>query len=125
MKPFAPSKIAQIEIHCTDLQQARQFYCESLGLECVGQVGDSIFVRCGEILLMIQQTSSPRRGSTIYFGADGQIEEAVTALRDQGISFSEEPKCIVRGHQGTDIWLGFFSDPWGNPLALISHMPVA
>jgi catechol 2,3-dioxygenase-like lactoylglutathione lyase family enzyme len=120
---FSPPKIAQIELHCTDLEAAKRFYCESLGLRLVGQVGDSIFVRCGEVNLIVQQTPTPQRGSTIYFNADGRVREATEALKSQGIVFTQEPRCIVRGHDGNDIWLGFFDDPWGNPLALLSNMP--
>ena len=126
MKPiatFSPASIAQVELHCTDLNAARRYYCGSLGLSLVGQVGDSIFVRCGEVNLIIQQTSEPKRGSTIYFNADGRIHEATEALKAQGIVFQELPKCIARGHLGSDVWLGFFSDPWGNQLALLSNMP--
>jgi catechol 2,3-dioxygenase-like lactoylglutathione lyase family enzyme len=120
---FSLKKIAQIELHCTDLAAAKRFYCDSLGLRLVGQVGDSIFVQCGEINLIVQQTPEPRRGSTIYFSADGQVREATEALKAQGITFTQEPRCIARGHEGKDIWLGFFNDPWGNPLALLSNMP--
>ena len=119
---FSPANIAQIELHCTNLDQAKQFYCGCLGLRLAGQVGDSIFVQCGEVHLIVQQTPNPSRGSTIYFNADGCIHQATEALRQQGITFSEEPRCIARGHEGKDIWLGFFEDPWGNPLALLSNM---
>ena len=123
MEPFSPSRIAQVELHCGDLEQAKRFYCDSLGLRLVGQVGDSIFVKCGEVNLIIQQTPHPNRGSTIYFNADGNIRQATDALKARGISFTKEPRCIARAHQGFDVWLGFFSDPWDNTLALLSNMP--
>ena len=120
---FSPPRIAQIELHCTDLVQAERFYCSALGLRLVGHIGDSIFVQCGEVNLIVQQTPEPRRGSTIYFSADGRIGEATEAMKAQGIAFTQEPRCIARGHEGKDVWLGFFNDPWGNPLALLSMMP--
>jgi catechol 2,3-dioxygenase-like lactoylglutathione lyase family enzyme len=123
-EPFSPPKIAQIELHCDDLERAKAFYCGALGLHLVGAVGDSIFVRCGEVNLVIQASPHPKLpGSMIYFGADGCVDEATAALKAQGIVFKQEPRRIARNHQGVDVWLGFFDDPWGNPLALISNMP--
>src|SRR5450432_1004913 len=112
---FSPPKIAQIELGCTDLAAAKRFYCGALDLPLVGEVGDSIFVKCGEVNLIVQKSDQPKLGRTIYFSADGQIHEATAALKAQGIAFSQEPRRIARNHQGFDIWLGFFADPWGNP----------
>jgi catechol 2,3-dioxygenase-like lactoylglutathione lyase family enzyme len=121
---FSPPKIAQIGLQCTDLDQAKAFYCDALGLPLAGAVGDSIFVRCGEVNLIVQKVATVRPGSQIYFSADGQTEEATTALKSRGIVFAQEPKRIARNHQGVDVWLGFFKDPFGNSLALIANMPV-
>jgi hypothetical protein len=122
---FSPPKIAQIGLQCTDLEQAKMFYCGMLGLPLAGEVGDSIFVTCGEINLILQKVAAVRPGSQIYFSADGRIEEATTDLKRRGILFTQEPKRIARNHQGVDVWLGFFNDPFGNCLALIANMPPA
>jgi catechol 2,3-dioxygenase-like lactoylglutathione lyase family enzyme len=125
-EPFTFPKIAQVGINCNDLERAKAFYCGALGLPLVGEFGDSMFVRCGEVNLIIQQSENPRvPGSMIYFGADGCVDEATAALKSQGIVFKQEPRRIARNHEGVDVWLGFFDDPWGNPLGLISNMPVA
>jgi catechol 2,3-dioxygenase-like lactoylglutathione lyase family enzyme len=122
---FAPPKIAQVELHCTDLARAEAFYCGALGLAKVGQFGDSLFVRCGETNLIIQASAAPKLpGSLIYFGADGVVHEATQALESRGVVFTQKPRRIARGHEGVDVWLGFFHDPWGNPLALLANMPV-
>ena len=122
-KPFSIAGIAQVELHCRDLKQARQFYRDALGLILLGQVGDSLFVQCGETNLIIQQTPHPKCGSTTYFNADGNIHDATQPLKARGISFTDEPRRIARAHQGFDVWLGFFSDPSGNVLALLGNMP--
>ncbi len=118
-----PRKLAQIELGCADLAAAKAYYCDVLGLPLVGEVGDSIFVRCGELNLIVQQSESPRRGRTLYFEADGRVREMTAALRARGVAFTQEPRRIARGHEGYDVWLGFFEDPWGNPLALLGNMP--
>src|SRR5271156_2803125 len=87
---FSPAKIAQIELHCADLAAAKAFYCKTLGLALVGQVGDSLFVRCGEVNLIIQASANPKLpGSMIYFGADGCMPEAVAGLKAQGVAFKQ------------------------------------
>jgi catechol 2,3-dioxygenase-like lactoylglutathione lyase family enzyme len=122
---FSPQRIAQIELHCDNLAAAEAFYCGVLGLAKVGQFGDSLFVKCGEVNLIIQASSSPKvPGSMIYFSADGAVREATAALQAQGVAFRQAPRRIARNHEGQDIWLGFFDDPWGNPLALLANMPV-
>jgi catechol 2,3-dioxygenase-like lactoylglutathione lyase family enzyme len=122
---FSPPKIAQIELHCADLGEARAFYCGVLGLAAVGEFGDSLFVRCGEVNLILQASATPKvPGSMIYFSADGEVREATSALKAQGVAFTQEPRRIAHNHAGVDVWLGFFNDPWGNPLALLANMPV-
>ena len=121
---FTPPRIAQVELHCRDLGEARAFYCGVLGLEAVGQFGDSLFVRCGETNLIIQATANPKPSCVVYFSADGCVREAIAALTAQGVSFTEPPRRIARNHQGVDVWLGFFKDPAGNQLGLIANMPV-
>ena len=122
---FSPPKIAQIALQCTDLERAKAFYCGALGLPLAGEIGDSIFVTCGEVHLIVQKTATVRPGSQIYFSADGCIEEATAALKNRGVDFTQEPKRIAQDHQGVDVWLGFFSDPFGNRRALIANMPPA
>ena len=122
---FSPPKIAQIALRCDDLAAADAFYCGVLGLAKVAQFGDSLFVRCGEVNLIIQVSPSPMLpGSMIYFSADGCVREATAALQKQGVIFKQAPRRIARNHEGYDVWLGFFDDPRGNPLALLANMPV-
>jgi len=118
-----PTRIAQIELGCTDLEAAKRFYCEQLGLPLVGEIADSIFVRCGEVNLIVQRSANPRRGRTVYLSGDGRVREATEALKAAGVVFTQEPRRIARQHQGVDVWLGFFEDPWGNPFGLLANMP--
>jgi catechol 2,3-dioxygenase-like lactoylglutathione lyase family enzyme len=118
-----PSRIAQIELGCTDLEAARRYYPEVLGFPVVGEIADSIFVRCGEVNLIVQRAASPRRGRTVYLSGDGRVREATAALKARGVVFTEEPRRIARMPDGVEVWLGFFDDPWGNPFGLLANMP--
>jgi catechol 2,3-dioxygenase-like lactoylglutathione lyase family enzyme len=118
-----PDRVAQIELGCTDLDAAKAWYCETLGFPLVGEIADSIFVRCGDLNLIIQRSATPRRGRTIYLGADGRVQEATAALKGRGVQFTQEPRRIARLPDSIDVWLGFFDDPWGNPFGLLANMP--
>ncbi len=118
-----PSSIAQIELGCTDLEAAKAYYCGILELPLVGEIADSIFVRCGELNLIVQRSANPRRGRTVYFNGDGRVHEATAALKARGVQFSQEPRRIARLADSVDVWLGFFDDPWGNPFGLLANMP--
>jgi catechol 2,3-dioxygenase-like lactoylglutathione lyase family enzyme len=120
-----PSRIAQIELGCTDLEAAKAYYQGVLGFPLVGEIADSIFVRCGEINLIVQRSASPRRGRAVYLSDDGRVHEATAALKARGVEFTQDPRRIARNHQGVDVWLGFFDDPWGNPFGLLANMPVS
>ena len=119
-----PVRLAQVELGCTDLVEAERFYCEVLGLPLSGRITDSIFVRCGDLNLIIQQSENPRLARTTYFNGDGRVHEVAAAWRARGVVFTEEPRRIARNHEGVDVWLGFFDDPWGNQLALLANMPI-
>jgi catechol 2,3-dioxygenase-like lactoylglutathione lyase family enzyme len=118
-----PIRIAQIELGCTDLEAAKAYYCGVLDLPLVGETADAIFVRCAEVNVVVQRSDNPRRGRTVYFGADGRVHEATAAMKARGVQFTQEPRRIARDHQGYDVWLGFFDDPWSNPFALLCNMP--
>ena len=107
----------------TDLAAAKSYYCDVLGFPLVGEIADSIFVRCGDLNLIIQRSDNPRRGRTVYFDGDGRVHEATAALKALGTTFTEEPRRIATMPDGTQVWLGFFDDPWGNPFGLLCNMP--
>ena len=96
MALFSPAKIAQVSLNCTDLARAKEFYCGALCLALVGELPDSIFVKCGEVNLIVQKVEQPRRASQIYFSADGCVDEATAALKAQGIAFGQEPRRIAQ-----------------------------
>jgi catechol 2,3-dioxygenase-like lactoylglutathione lyase family enzyme len=120
-----PTRVAQIELGCTDLEAAKAYYRDVLGFPLVGEITDSIFVRCGDLNLIVQRSANPRRGRTVYFSGDGRVRETTAALKARGVVFSEEPRRIARLPDGVDVWLGFFDDPWGNPFGLLANMPAA
>jgi methylmalonyl-CoA/ethylmalonyl-CoA epimerase len=57
----------------------------------------------------------------LYFYVD-DIEAAHAALIERGVEFTNAPHKIYTHADGTEEWMGFFKDPEGRPLALMSQV---
>ena len=121
--PIPPLAVSQIELQCTDLEAAHAFYCGGLGFRLIGKIDDALLVDAGSIVLLICRVLRPRSGTTLYLNANDRIHAIAFALAARGIYFKLPPRCVVRNDYGNDVWIAHFSDPWGNPLALLSNMP--
>lgn len=120
----ALKQISQLEIRVGNLDEARRFYEDGLGIEVESMFGQTMMMRCGEITIMVQEAHARPIGCPIYFNVDGRVHEVADMLRSRGIRFKSGPSCIVEDFCGKSSWLAFFEDPWGNPLALMGDMPV-
>jgi len=119
------TKIQQIAIYATDLNEAIEFYRDKLGARFIAKFdppGLAFFDFSG-IRLLLEKTGQK---STLYFWVD-DIESAYTELQSQGVKFSHAPHLIHRddtgtfGKPGEEEWMAFFSDPSGNILALATR----
>ncbi|EDY85215.1 glyoxalase family protein [Verrucomicrobiia bacterium DG1235] len=116
--------IGQLEIRVGDLEEARAFYVDALGVEMDSSFGQTMMLRCGDLSIMVQESTTRPIGCPIYFRVDGRVHEVAEHLKANGIHFKSGPSCIVEEFMGKSSWLGFFEDPWGNPLGLMGDMPV-
>lgn len=116
--------VGQLEIRVGNLEEARAFYGDSLGIEVDSVFGQTMILRCGELEILVQEASTRPIGCPIYFRVDGRVHEVANQLKAAGIRFKSGPSCIVEDFMGKSSWLGFFEDPWGNPLAIMGDMPV-
>jgi hypothetical protein len=81
------------------------------------------FFDCQGVRLYLGAAESPEFTSTplIYFRA-GSAREAGAELARRGVEFTSEPHVVHR--QGdTELWIGFFEDPDGTTLAIMSEEP--
>ena len=62
---------------------------------------------------------SAQRGSTIYFQVP-EIHAVHSSLRESGVRFIAEPH-VVHRTPTSELWLAEFTDPFGNPLALMGE----
>lgn len=77
-------------IPAQDLQRARTFYADKLGLQPAEEGPDGLRYRCGDGGFLLFASSGAASGTHTQLGWDvDDIEAAVAALRDRGVSFEE------------------------------------
>ena len=120
---FGLSAIGQIAITVSDLPKATAFYRDTLGIPFLFEAAPGMaFFQAGDVRLMLglPEKESRKFSSILYFRV-GDINDAYHHLMKRGVPFTHEPRLIHRGSR-TDLWLAFFADPDGNPLALMSEV---
>jgi methylmalonyl-CoA/ethylmalonyl-CoA epimerase len=122
MTPIRPSRVAQVAIIVRDLERAKSFYRDRLGLQFLFDAPPGMsFFQCGETRLMLAPPQGPETGgiSIIYYQVD-DIEGAHRALSEAGVDFESAPHSIARlGDK--DLWLAICRDPDGNMVGLMSE----
>ena len=120
--PLNPSHIAQIAVPVRDLDRARAFYRERLGLTHLFDAPPGLsFFRCGETRLMLSRPEGPETaGSSILYYAVASARDATAALAADGVEFEEEARCIARVGD-KDVWLAVCRDSEGNLIGLMSE----
>ena len=118
---MAPTRLAQVAIVVEDLDRARAFYREMLGLPHLFDAPPGLaFFQCGETRLMLSRPEGPgTTGSSIlYYGVD-DVAAAHDEMRGKGVAFDEPPRKIAEV-DGKPIHLAICRDSEGNLLGLIS-----
>jgi methylmalonyl-CoA/ethylmalonyl-CoA epimerase len=124
--PTALTSVGQIALHVTSVGEAERFYRDVLGLPHLYTFGDLAFFDCGGTRLYLQAVEPERwvAGSIVYFRV-GDITAAYERLTAAGVDWNGPPHLIHRHDDGTEEWMAFFSDPFGNTLALMSQVAAA
>ena len=122
MPSIQPVRIAQIAVPVHDLDRARTFYRERLGLTHLFDAPPGLaFFQCGETRLMLSQPEGPETaGSSILYYAVVDARAAQAALAADGVTFEEEARCIARVGD-RDVWLAVCRDSEGNLIGLMSE----
>jgi len=124
--PVNPSHIAQIAVPVRDLDRAKRFYGETLGLTHLFDAPPGLsFFQCGQTRLMLSRPEGPESaGSSILYYAVPDAAAAARALAAEGVVFEEQARCIARVGD-RDVWLAVARDSEGNMLGLMSEQPAA
>ena len=126
MASLRPTRVAQVAIPVHDLDRAKRFYGELLGLAHLFDAPPGLsFFQCGETRLMLSQPEGPETAaaSILYYAVE-DAAAAQAALATEGIAFQEDARCIAQVG-GRDIWLAICRDSEGNMLGLMSEEPAA
>lgn len=117
------STIGQINIPVHDIENAVEFYRDSLGMKFLFQVTNMAFFDCGGIRIMLgvpESGAEDHPSSIIYFKVE-DIHSATGTLLDRGVVFQGKPHLIAE-MPDHDLWMSFFQDADQNTLALMSEV---
>ncbi|WP_114954142.1 VOC family protein [Sphingosinicella terrae] len=120
------SHLAQVAIPVRDLDRAKIFYGEQLGLTHLFDAPPGLsFFQCGETRLMLSRPEGPETASAsiLYYAVD-DAAAAQETLAATGIVFEQPAHCIAQVGQ-LNIWLAICRDSEGNLLGLMSEHPIA
>ena len=107
-----------------DLDRARKFYEETLGLSEVDDFGEGFMLKSGETQVSVYRSefAGTNKATALTFDVE-DIEDKVRALKEKGISFEHydleglTPKGDI--FEGEGMKTAWFKDPDGNILSLI------
>jgi methylmalonyl-CoA/ethylmalonyl-CoA epimerase len=121
------SRIKQIAIPVRDLDAAKRFYGEVLGLRHLFDAPPALsFFDCGGIQLMVTGPAAQGKdGDTqhpVLFYEVSDIKSAYSRITAAGAPSLNEPHVIARMN-GREIWIAELSDGQGNVVALMAERP--
>jgi methylmalonyl-CoA/ethylmalonyl-CoA epimerase len=118
------TRLGQIQMRAHDVERAANFYQNVLGLKLLFKAPPNLaFFDCGGVRLMIDKPEKPEfdhPGSILYFAVP-DIQAAHAKMKEQSVTFEDEPHIIAR-MSDHDLWMTFFRDSEGNLLALMSEV---
>jgi len=112
-------------IAVTDLDRARKFYEDALGLEAKEEWGEGVTLESGDTLINLYKSefAGTNKATALNFDVD-DIDKEVSELKDKGVFFEKYdlPGLEAQG----DLYVGeggfktaWFKDPDGNILSLM------
>ena len=121
----AITALRQVAVTVSDVERGLAFYRDALGLTFLFSAGPNLaFLDIGGVRLMLSAAEPgfvPGASSVLYFKV-ADIGAAHSELAARGVTFPHEPHFLA-SMTDHDLWLCEFSDPDGNPLALMCERP--
>jgi len=118
-------KLVQVAFTCRDLDRARAFYRDTLGLPLMFEAGNMLFFQLDGLRLMVgreEKPGGPIGGGVIYFDAP-DIDALGAVLEARGVTFTG-PAEIVQRTATHELKLRACRDPDGNAVALMGIVPL-
>lgn len=120
VESLASRPLVQIALTVKNMDNARGFYRDVLGLPMLFEVSGMMFFQLPGLRLMVGQAQSaeqPIGGSVLYFDT-AEFEGLSLALERKGVAFVG-PAQTVQRMERQDLKLREFLDPDGNALAIM------
>lgn len=122
LKNYASSAI----VPCTDLDRAKAFYGDVLGLPLIADHGNGFVFATGETKLNIYRSdfAGTNKANAVIWTVGDDIDTIAAALRARGVTLDEYPrgfdKVIEGVHVSDTLSVIWFRDPDGNILHVTS-----
>jgi len=124
---LSEAAVAQVMIPVDDFERGVAFYRDVLGIPFLFAAPPMMaFFQSGAVRLLVgvlPPGQKAQRGSAIYFQV-ADIREVHATLEASGVEFRAQPHIVNRTPK-SELWLAEFTDPDGNPLALMSEVALA
>lgn len=121
-------KDAAANIAVKNLEVAKKFYGDTLGLTQVGSEGSELIIfRSGNSMINVYRSkyAGTNQATALTWVVGDDVESVVQALKAKGISFEhyEMPDITREGdvHIGGNMKVAWFKDPDGNILNIVSR----
>lgn len=118
------SRIRQIAINVHDLERAKKFYRDMLGMKFLFEAPGLAFFDADGVRLMLGKAEKPEfdhPASVLYYSV-GDIVGAHMALKEKGVAVVHEPN-LVAPMPDHDLWISFYKDSEDNFFGLMSEVP--
>jgi catechol 2,3-dioxygenase-like lactoylglutathione lyase family enzyme len=122
------NKDAAANIAVKNLEKAKKFYEDILGLTQVGAEGQEVVVfRGGNSTVNVYQSqyAGTNQATAVTWTVGGEMEDIVRGLRAKGVTFEhyDMPNTKLDGdiHVAGDMKVAWFKDPDGNILNIINQ----
>ncbi len=113
--------VGQISRKVKDIEAARRWYADVLGLPHLYSFGNLAFFDCGGVRLFLSGDDTGNPGESILYFRVGDIHGTHQALMGRGVDFTHAPHMIHRHDDGTEEWMAFFKDAEDRPLAIMAQ----
>ena len=123
------SKIKQIAIPVHDVDAAKTFYRDALGLRHLFDAPPALcFFDCGGVQLMLAGPAAQGKDGDqqhpVLFYDVSDIKKTHAKIKSSGAQSVEDPHVIARMN-GREIWIASVSDGQGNLVCFMSDVPEA
>ncbi|HEX9781950.1 MAG TPA: VOC family protein [Opitutaceae bacterium] len=119
----ALSEIGQIAITVSDVEKARIFYRDVLGLKFLFDAGpDLAFLAAGSVRIMLTKPEgggAVEKNSILYFKTAG-LAATHAAILSRGAA-NERAPALVAKMPDHELWMAFVRDPDGNLVGLMEE----